>query len=162
LQAWRFWFRRPGWWRRMPNKCLQPLLRRKPMPPHRWLLPNLMPNSEEPVAMRAGALPEGALPTVGWSILLAPVRRPTISSAPPVQANLGNGTGLPAQTGAATCASRTSTPCAGTDTKRRVKNERRLLLIFSPAPAGLFFAARHGIAAKFFRSRRWRLARRDL
>jgi hypothetical protein len=91
---------------------------------------NLMPNSEEPVAMRAGALLEGALLTVGWSILLAPVRRPTTSSGPHRQTGHGNGTGLPAQTDAATCASRTPTPCAGTGIKRRVKIERSSLLLF--------------------------------
>jgi hypothetical protein len=123
----------------MPNKCLQPRLRRKPMRPHRWLLPKLMPNSEEPVAMRAGALREGALLTVGWSILLAPVRRPTTSNGPHRQTGHGNGTGLPAQTGAATCASRIPIPCAGTGIKRRVKIERSSLLLFSaPLRRGFF------------------------
>ena len=129
----------------MPNKCLQPLLRRKPMPPHRWLLPNLMPNSEEPVAMRAGALREGALLMVGWSILLAPVRRPTTSSGPHRQTSRLNGMPPPARTDAATCASRTLTPCAGMGTKRRVKIERSSLLLFSaPLRRGSFFAARQG------------------
>jgi hypothetical protein len=115
------------------------------MPPHRWLLPNLMPNSEEPVAMRAGALREGALLMVGWSILLAPVRRPTTSSGPHRQTSRLNGMPPPARTDAATCASRTLTPCAGMGTKRRVKIERSTLLLFSaPLRRGSFFAARQG------------------
>ena len=123
----------------MPNKCLQPRLRRKPMLLHRWLLPKLMANNEEPVAMRAGALLDGALLTVGSSIPLAPVRRPTTSSGPHRQTRRLNGMPPPARTDAATCASRTPTRCAGMGTKRHA-NKRRSLLILSPAPSGAFFA----------------------
>ena len=135
----------------MLNKCLQPLLRRKPMPPHRWLLPKLMPNNEESVALRAMRV-EGPLGlTVGSSITLAPVRRPMTSSGPPVQALQArrlNGMPPPARTDAATCASRTPTPCAGMGTKRRVKNKRRSLLILSPALGGAFFVGRSARASR--------------
>ena len=117
------------------------------MPPHRWLLPKLMPNNEESVVLRAMRV-EGPLGlTVGSSITLAPVRRPMTSSGPPVQALEArrlNGMPPPARTDAATCASRTPTPCAGMGTKRRVKNERRslLILILSPALGGALFLRR--------------------
>jgi len=39
------------------QQMVQPLPHRKPMPPHRWLLHKLMPNNEEPVAMRVARLP---------------------------------------------------------------------------------------------------------
>jgi|ERR1700757_2803852 hypothetical protein len=49
----------------------------------------------------------------------------------------------PPRTDAATCASRTRTPCAGMGIKRRVNNERRSPLTLSPAPMrGFFFAGR--------------------
>ena len=129
----------------MLNKCLQPLLRHKPMPPHRWLLPKLMPNNEESVALRAMRVEVPLGLTVGSSITLAPVRRPMTSSGPPVQALEArrlNGMPPPARTDAATCASRTPTPCAGMGTKRRAKNKRRSLLILNSKPRsrrGSFF-----------------------
>src|SRR5215831_16348942 len=122
----------------MHNRWLQPLLHRKPMPPHRWLLHKLMPNNEEPVAMRVAHLPR-LLPT--WSTAPAPVRHPmpSTSLAKDTHWRRGNGMPPPARTDAATCASRTRTPCAGMRIKRRVNNERRSPLTLSPAPMRGFF-----------------------
>jgi len=125
----------------MHNRWLQPLLHRKPMSPHRWLLHKLMPNNEEPVAMRVARLPRllprlpRLLPT--WSTALAPVRHPmpSTSLAKDTHWRRGNGMPPPARADAATCASRTRTPCAGMGIKRRVNNERRSPLTLSQAPA---------------------------
>jgi hypothetical protein len=123
----------------MHNRWLQPLLRRKPMPPHRWLLHQLMPNNEEPVAMRVARLlllprPPLLLP-VGLSTALAPVRHPMPSTSLAKDTRLRHGNGMPppARTDAATCASRTPSPCAGMGIKRRVNNERWRCVIMSPS-----------------------------
>jgi len=116
------------------------------MPPRRWLRPKLMPNNENTVAPRAIAEARLRAPGLapGSPIHLGRVRRPMTFSVPPMQTSHGNGMALRAQTGAATCASRTLTPCAVMGTKRRARrrNERRSLLISSPARSGAFFAAR--------------------
>ena len=132
----------------MPNKCLRHHLRRKPMPPHRWPRHKLMPKNARPVALLVARpplpLPVGQplLLPVGSSIPLAPVRRPMTSRGPLQETSRMNGMPPPARTDAATCASRTPTPCAVMDTNRRVrppKDERRSPLTLSPArPAGLF------------------------
>ena len=82
----------------MHNRWLQPLLRRKPMPPHRWLLHKLMPNNEEPVSMRVARLPLPRLPLllpVGLSTALAPVRHPTPSTSLANDTHWPRGNGMP-------------------------------------------------------------------
>jgi hypothetical protein len=127
------------------------------MPPRRWLRPKLMPNNENTVAPRAIAEAPLRAPGLapGSPIHLGRVRRPMTFSGPPMQTSHGNGMALRAQTGAATCASRTLTPCAVMGTKRRARrrNERRSLLISSPALSGAFFCrSTRAIAAGFLTS----------
>ena len=116
----------------MHNRWLQHLLRRRPMPPYKWLLHQLMPNNEEPVAMRVARLPLllprlPLLLPVGLSTALAPVRHPmpSTSLAKDTRWRRGNGMPPPARTDAARCASRTRTPCADMGIKQRVNNEQR-------------------------------------
>jgi hypothetical protein len=76
-----------------------------------------------------------------------------MSRGPATETPRTNGTPLPAQTGAATCASRIPIPCAVMGTKRRArppKDERRSPLFKPRLAAGLFFfvgrSARHRAA----------------
>ena len=131
----------------MPNKCLQRLLRRKPMRPRRWLRPKLMPNNEDTVGRRAMRVePLRALgPGLGSSIPLDRVRPPMTSRGPLRETSRGNGMALQARTDAATCASRTPTRCAVMDTKRRARpprDERRSLVNSKPRPLGGAFFGR--------------------
>jgi|ERR1700757_2803849 hypothetical protein len=80
----------------MHNRSLQPLLHRKPMPPHRGLLHKLMP---KPVAMPVARLPLllprllRLVPT--WSTALAPVRHPMPSTSLAKDTHWRRGNGMP-------------------------------------------------------------------
>jgi hypothetical protein len=130
---------------------LQPIVNLQPMPLLKRIPVEVIP--VEHTARRVeGALIEGALLTVGSSMSRGRVRRPMTSSGPPpMQTPRSNGTPLPAQTGAATCASRIPIPCAVTGTKRHAhppKNERRSSLTLSPPMRGFSFAGRSAVWLK--------------
>ena len=114
----------------MLNRCPRVRLRRKPMPPHRWPRHRLMPNVRLVALPAERLLPllllEGPPPPlrVGLATPPAPVRHRTPSKAKHMHRGRMNGMPPPAQTDAATCASRTPTPCAAMGTKRRAHPQK--------------------------------------
>jgi hypothetical protein len=139
------------WWRLRPQPTAlrQPTPQRRPTPlgqPIEMALLEDMPVEPtvallvRPTAMPL-ALPLRSIPVIRPSPL-ALVGRPMpllLDHMPQTLPSRMNGTPLPARTDAATCASRTPTPCA---VMVSIRNERRSPLILSPAPSGAFFLCR--------------------